>query len=65
MTKISTCDAVKAYSDGRRDGEKAVLRMLHMILVDDQYNKSITYYKASIELILELYGYGKEEEKEN
>lgn len=64
MTKISTCDAVKAYSDGRRDGEKAVLRMLHMILVDGQHNKSITYYKASIELVLEIFGYGKEE-KEN
>lgn len=66
MSEIGMCDAVKIYDDGHRDGEKAVLRLLQMIL--DEGNKSHNYthmyYKASLELVLELFNYGKEE-KEN
>lgn len=65
MSKIPANDSVKAYGEGRRDGEKAVLRMLQMILEDGRTNKSPTYYKASIELVLEVYNYGKEEKEEN
>lgn len=56
-------DAATAYDKGIKDGENALLKLLKMILDDAQFNHSPTYYKASLELVLELYGYGKEKEE--
>ena len=60
-------DIRDAYNKGRMDGEKSVLRMLQIVLDNaDQSGWGLSaYYTSSLNLIMELYGYGKEEEKEN
>ncbi len=55
-------DIQEAYTKGRMDGEKSVLRMIQMVLDNaDQAGWGISaYYNSSLNLILELYDYGKE-----
>lgn len=60
-------DTRDAYNKGRMDGEKSVLRMLQIVLDGaDQSGWGLSaYYTSSLNLVLELYGYGKEEKEEN
>lgn len=52
---------VKAYEKGRKDGEKAVLRMVEMIRNSSaEYFDTASYYKGSLDLLLEVFNYGKE-----
>ena len=52
------------YDKGRQDGEQAVLRLIKIVLDNaDQAGWGMTaYYISSLNLILELYGYGTEKE---
>ena len=55
------------YDKGRSDGEQAVLRLIQIVLDNaDQAGWGLAaYYTSSLNLILELYGYGtKKETKE-
>ena len=57
-------DLVKAYSKGRSEGEQAVLRLIKIVLDNaDQAGWGLSaYYTSSLNLIMELYGYGTEKE---
>ena len=55
-------DIREAYSKGYEDGKNAILRMVKYVL--DNAPKGYDY-KISLSSILEVYNYGKEEEKEN
>lgn len=52
------------YERGRSDGEQAVLRLIKIVLDNaDQAGWGLSaYYTSSLNLILELYGYGTEKE---
>lgn len=61
-------DCVRAYSKGRQDGEMAVLGMISYILdmgINDKWSDLATYYEGSLQTLLEVYNYGKEEKEEN
>lgn len=61
-------DLQEAYGKGYYEGERSVLRMLKSVLDDapkSGYTGSTKYYKHSIEIILEVFEYGKEEKEEN
>lgn len=61
-------DTREAYSKGYEDGKNAILRMVKFILDDAPnkgYNTAPSYYKISLNTLLEVYEYGKEEKKEN
>ena len=65
---VSNMDYVRIYGQGRKDGEKAVLGMIEMVLNEGKAGKwadLATYYKASLETLLEVYNYGKEKEKQH
>lgn len=51
---------VRIYTRGRKDGEKAVLRMVDMILKGCPTWDKEEYYKCSLETLLEVFDYGKE-----
>lgn len=56
-------DIQETYSKGYEDGQNAVLRLVKHILDDapkSGYNGSVSYYKISIKMLLEVYEYGKE-----
>lgn len=60
-------DNREAYSKGYEDGKNAILRMIKFILDDAPnkgYNTAPSYYKISLNTLLEVYEYGKEENKE-
>ena len=51
------------YERGRKEGEQAVLRMIQLVLDNagkSGYQHSPSYYRVSLEFIMELYGYGTE-----
>ena len=53
------------YERGRSEGEQAVLHMIKLVLNNagkSGYQHSPSYYRVSLEIILELYGYGTEKE---
>lgn len=57
---IVMTDLVQAYRKGRSDGEHSVLRMIADILDNhDEWSDLTTYYKSSLEMILEVYEYGE------
>lgn len=58
-------DVREIYSKGYDDGQRSVLRSLRDILEDapqPEYSGLAKYYKHSIEILLEVYSYGKEKE---
>lgn len=65
---IDNMDYVRAYGRGRKDGEKAVLGMISMILDESRSGKWLDmdkYFRCSLETVLEVYNYGKEKEVNN
>ena len=53
------------YAKGRREGEQAVLRLIKLVLDNagnSGYQHSPSYYRVSLNFILELYKYGTEKE---
>lgn len=65
---MSAIDFRMAFSKGYDEGQKTILRSLRYILDDAPtpgYSALTNYYKHSIEIILEVYGYGKEKKEEN
>lgn len=55
---------VRIYSKGRKDGENSVLKMIDMILAGCPSWDKEKYYRTSLMLLLEVFDYGKEKDKE-
>lgn len=51
------------YQQGYEDGTKSVLRLVNMILKDASSASSPSYFRRSLETLLEVYNYGKEKEE--
>lgn len=64
---MSANDFRMAFNKGYDEGQKSILRALRYTLDDAPnpgYSALTNYYKHSIEIILEVYGHGKEEKEE-
>ena len=59
-------DLQEAFSKGYDAGQRNVLNMVNYILDDapqSGYSGLSDYYKISMEILLEVFGYGKEEKE--
>lgn len=65
MIDYDNSSYVRAYSKGRKDGERSVLNLIDLVLKggNDSWSDLTTYYKANLEQILEVFNYGKEEKE--
>ena len=56
---------VRIYSKGRKEGERAVLRMVDMILKGCPSWDKEEYFRCSLDTLLEVFNYGEEKDKKN